>query len=258
MKRTLIVIMIIFLITSLTAACGEKGNSIELDNSEGNLTADNSAEEADDHNGDANEAADDQKDVSQDDEDVKDDYMEYEEIYMLDNDITILFGEYTKIKIKTKDGEEYISDDFSSIPVLSPDQKRLAFISPYEFETLGELHIYDIDSKTKSTIIKTIDIGDQSSVKLVKWLDDRYLLTIIGYAYGTVSRGGSLYIYDTKENNYKLLLEKEDENRREIMDLVIKPSEVTIMYAKHDEQYMEYKVEEEVFTINELLEMIKK
>lgn len=179
----------------------------------------------------------------------------YSELYNLGNDIIILFGEKTTIKINTKTEEGYISNTFSSVPVLSPDNKRLAFISPYEFELLGELHVYNIDTKEKETIINRIDIGNQDTVKKVEWLDDRYLLTIIGYGYGTVSRGGSLYMVDTNDNSLKLLIAPEEE-RTEIMDFYITDEKITIIYAKHDEDYMEYEAVEEVFIIRELTDSI--
>ncbi|WP_432662063.1 DUF4652 domain-containing protein [Wukongibacter baidiensis] len=157
--------------------------------------------------------------------------------------------------IKKDDKLELIALASTSIPDISPNKRRIAYITPYEWEAIGELYIYDMDieeedPKKSIKVIKREDIGDQNTVKVAKWLDDRYILTVVGFGYGTVTLGGDLYLYDIENKTLDLILEAGSfdktlpKERLEIVDFNIIDDDISIRVAKHDENYMEYILEE--------------
>ncbi len=116
------------------------------------------------------------------------------------------------LKIALKNGEEkVICKDLPSPPSVSPDGKRIAYLSPYQWEVLSNVHLYDIDKAKDETVWSTQDAAEDKNVreqftpKLHAWLDDRYLLMVVQYAYGTVVQGGDLFVYDTREDSLQPL-----------------------------------------------------
>jgi hypothetical protein len=146
----------------------------------------------------------------------------------------------------------------TSVPSISPDNKSIAYITPFEWEAIGELYIYDIKDEWNREVIKAEDIDDQDTVKVAKWLDDRYILTIIGLGYGTVSVGGDLYLYDTENRELKMIIDADSldkalpEDRMEIMDFDILEDNITMKIVKHNKEFMEYTVEEKVLGKDEI------
>ena len=110
------------------------------------------------------------------------------------------------LKIVIKSGEErVICNNLPSVPSVSPDGKRVAYLSPFEWEVLSNVHIYDIAGNSDEIALSTKEtaenehVREQYTPKMLAWLDDRYLLLVIQFAYGTVTQGGDLYAYDTRE-----------------------------------------------------------
>lgn len=188
---------------------------------------------------------------------------EFKKIYLADEDIrnndqeTVLYYSDEKNSwidplIIKKSGElkSICLESTSPMPAVSPNRKRIAYIHPFEWEEIGELYIYNIDNDNTEIAITREDIADQSTVKAAKWLDDRYILTIIGYAYGTVRVGGDLYLYDTKDEDLKLIVEANSLDKTtanglvEIMDFKIMDKYIILKLAKHDKEFMEYTVED--------------
>ncbi len=75
--------------------------------------------------------------------------------------------------------------------------KQIAYIDPYGWELIGEIFIYDSEKDLNYKVLKREDIPSQYTPKEVYWLDERYLIAIVGFAYGTVEVGGDVYIIDT-------------------------------------------------------------
>jgi len=189
-------------------------------------------------------------------EEFKKIYLTNEQAKNNDEEIILYYSEDKRSWIdplvikKNNELESICLESTSPIPAISPDKKRIAYIHPYEWEEIGELYIYNIDKGIAEIAITREDIADQNTVKVAKWLDDRYILTIIGYAYGTVRVGGDLYIYDTKDDDLRLAMKAESidkikpEGFVEIMDFDIMNDYITLKLAKHDEEFMEYIVED--------------
>ena len=75
---------------------------------------------------------------------------------------------------------------------LSPNGKNFAFIEPAAFELLGDLYVFKVAGKSLQRLTNN-EVGGELSVKAARWADDKTLYYIEGYAFGTVSNGGSLY-----------------------------------------------------------------
>ncbi|RKD32771.1 DUF4652 domain-containing protein [Thermohalobacter berrensis] len=159
-----------------------------------------------------------------------------------------------KLVVKINGEKNIICDNFPSRPVISPDKRRMVYISPFEFETFGEVYIYDV-KRGENQIIITKDNKKQNTPKSVYWLDDRYLLVISGYAYGTAHVGGDLYIYDTLNNKLRLYIEAKE--NKEVKDIKIHDNYITIYYAVFNDDFTDYKVKEETISKEKLYNFTK-
>lgn len=83
-----------------------------------------------------------------------------------------------------------LADNSPSEPVKSPNGKKAAYISPWEFEESSNLYIVDLEDGSQDILVST---DTENQPKDVIWEDDEHVLVIIGYRYGTVDIGGSIY-----------------------------------------------------------------
>ncbi|HOV26684.1 MAG TPA: DUF4652 domain-containing protein [Pseudobacteroides sp.] len=169
----------------------------------------------------------------------------YNKLYELPNDKQIYYSEYKSILFKSGEKLTLLNDinkdEFASSPVLSPDKKNIAYISPYEFELNGNVYIFDTDNETAKKAIQ-VDIKKEDSAKVVKWLDNDRLLVIIGYGKGTVSRGGNLYLYNIKTNELKAV--KEVSEMEEIVDVNVGTEGTIIDIITWNEEHTEFKTKQ--------------
>lgn len=102
--------------------------------------------------------------------------------------------------IKADGSTEVLAARSATEPVKSPDSKKAAYVSPVEFEELGDVYIVNLEEGKQEVLISS---EDQQTPKKVIWEDDNNILVIIGQAYGTVGVGGNIYRVnlETKEKN---------------------------------------------------------
>lgn len=157
------------------------------------------------------------------------------------------------IILKSGQDIKIISRSGASFPEVDPAKTRIAYIYPYFWETIGDVFIYDVSKDQYLVIIKGNELKNQHTPKKIKWLNDRYLLTIIGLAYGTVSKGGSLYIYDTMNNQLHFAVEPE--SMTEFVDITSVDDKKVVLETHRwtDEMMNEYTEEETIFTPNDIL-----
>jgi len=162
------------------------------------------------------------------------------------------------ITIASEKGEKVICDNpYCSSPVVSPDGTRFAYMDVLEWEELGEVYLYDLAKGQSELIIKQKkDIKDQYKPKVLCWLDNKRLLAIIGFAYGTVSVGGELYLYDMEQGELSLVLEPGE--REEICGVTVSADEVAIEYARFDEEWNHATRETKTYKLQEFLSLITK
>lgn len=167
--------------------------------------------------------------------------MVYDKLYELPNNKQIYYNDYKNILLKSADKLILLNntdkDESASSPVLSPNKKNIAYISPYEFELNGNVYVFDTDSEIAKKVIQ-VDIKQEDSAKVVKWLDDDRLLVIIGYGKGTVSMGGNLYLYNLKTDELKTL--KRADEKEEIVDVNTRKGELLLDIITWDEEFIKY------------------
>ena len=142
--------------------------------------------------------------------------------------------------------EKLINDNGPSEPVINSSKDKVVFIDNYYWEAIGNVWVYDVN-KEKSEIIIKSTTGDQQKPKSLTWYDDNKLLVVIGYAYGTVSVGGDLYIYDFDSEELSLIITTDINT--EIIDTEIVSDGIKVNYAKFNENMTEYEVESEIISI---------
>ncbi|MCL2164253.1 MAG: DUF4652 domain-containing protein [Oscillospiraceae bacterium] len=107
-------------------------------------------------------------------------------------------------------GPTILPVDYPSIPKISYDRAKVAFLSPFEWEAISKLYIFDTESNLaafSSGVYPVLeeaafpDINDQATPTSISWLDNRHLLVVVQFAYGTVTVGGDVYLFDTEANS---------------------------------------------------------
>lgn len=177
-----------------------------------------------------------------------------EVVYTFEDGTELIYTYYHGIILRYLTGEEIeIVDFIASRPEVSPDGKKIAYLYEYDFETIANVYIYDLETNTLSQET-TLDYSQDQKFKRVKWLDDNHLLVIKGYAYGTVLRGGSLYLYDIADKSLTLVAEPEE--MMEIVDIEINSDEVTyIVHRWIDDNYEKYVKEKETISKDDVLQL---
>ena len=85
----------------------------------------------------------------------------------------------------------------------SPDKQYSAYIYPDDWETIGDIYIKDsvksrwtrlqLDQEYRVTMWSSFaPQGKYTPKKKILWLDNKEFITIIGFAHGTISKGGEL------------------------------------------------------------------
>lgn len=158
---------------------------------------------------------------------------------------TVFFNE-TEIKVKNINLIKSLCTDFCSQPQVSPSKNKMAFVSPYIWESVGELYIYDFISEDIKVLIKD-RLPNKHTIKKIEWLNNDILILIIGLAYGTVSLGGNLYLYNSLTDELNIIVEKT--GNKEIIDFNICGKKINLEVAQFDENYMNHTLKLESIVI---------
>lgn len=117
-----------------------------------------------------------------------------------------------------------------------------------DFEGINRLVIEDLETG-KFTIYKYRYEGEQNTPKDIEWIDENRLYVIIGYAYGTVTMGGNLYILNVEDHSITPVFE-DSTNKEEIMTIGAN-GDGTFTYKKHiyeDEEFNVGHIEEGILS----------
>ena len=115
----------------------------------------------------------------------------------------------------------------------SPGKRMNAFLSPVEFETFADVYIEDTKNATRWQLQLALE-GQQTPKKFL-WVDDERFLVIIGYAFGTTSPGGDVYLVDARTGQGALWYKPEDYS--EVTDLKLEKGKVIMSVVRFDEDY---------------------
>ncbi len=172
---------------------------------------------------------------------------------ILEEDSTVFHRETRKKELTVIDGDKeiVINDNYPSEPVISPDKSNLVYISPYEWETLGELYLYNSRNNSNELILDIDSMPQQNTVKQVKWINNDYLLAIVGYGMGTVSVGGNVYLIEVETTETEVFYTTEES--QEVKNIEITGDKILFEIADFDEQYMDYEIIEKEFDKAEII-----
>ncbi|KYG28076.1 DUF4652 domain-containing protein [Alkalihalobacillus trypoxylicola] len=86
---------------------------------------------------------------------------------------------------------ETLTKETASIPVKNLEATKALYISPDDFETLGDVYLVDLISGEQKIIAEATE---NETPKRVIWdFDDQHIYMIKGFAHGTVSVGGNVF-----------------------------------------------------------------
>jgi len=187
-----------------------------------------------------------------DDEDIMI-YPETNNIILLDKEDTVFTTKKNEIIFKETQQEILINDYYPSEPIISPDKTRMIYISPFEWEKVGELYMFDTVTKSNEIVFGKKDMPEQNTVKRIYWVNNRYIMLIAGYALGTVSRGGDVYILDTLTGDSVLFYEAKSKNRQEVKEIIFEKDNLIFKIVEFDEEYMDYEVIKKKFDKQKVL-----
>ncbi len=180
---------------------------------------------------------------------VVDDKLIYEEseYYLLEtlkSEVQILSNDNWTPHIIKSNEEYYLitsqreGDNFTSRPVVSPDEKNIAFLTPYEFETISNVSIFSTTDMTNKNITY-LDYSQDMSFKSVNFLDNENLLVVIGAAYGTISWGGELYLLNINTEELTLIREVANDNEQ-IIEAKLVDDKISLEIIIWDDNFMEH------------------
>lgn len=154
----------------------------------------------------------------------------------LDNGYKLVYGDESEIKLI----KEISIDTLACKPKVSPNKSRLIYISPYEWEVLGDLYLCNLSGEnTKSEVILSAKkvseiVAPMQKIKVAKWKNNDELYLIIGQGYGTVSEGGDLYTYDIIKNKLSIVYKCDD--REEVVNFEVNKDEINLTIVKFNKE----------------------
>ncbi|MSS44180.1 DUF4652 domain-containing protein [Anaerosalibacter bizertensis] len=95
-----------------------------------------------------------------------------------------------------------LKNDLSSKPIISPNKRLAAFISPFCWECMSNVYVVDLYNGKISNVYNW---EYSKTPKYIKWYSNESLLLIIGETYGTVSIGGDLYSLNIKSKKLEVV-----------------------------------------------------
>ncbi len=152
------------------------------------------------------------------------------------SDIVILDIESKQKQILVENNKPGYFTLLRSIPKWSPSGEKVAFIDRLQWESGSNVWVINSDGSDLKKLIKP---KDQCKIKHISWHPTKEkILYCEGYAFGTVSVGGSIYITDLMGNK-KLIIAPEEGKRQEISSYFeIIGNKLYYHVVQYDEQYM--------------------
>ena len=118
----------------------------------------------------------------------------YETIYS-EEGWSLSYGAGRPLIVETEEGLNFLTESSTSKPVVSFDQSKVAYITPWERNALGEVYLIDLMTKSIQYVkIEALESGQ--TIKSLAFDDQGMLYVIKGPAFGSFSLGGALYKLD--------------------------------------------------------------
>jgi len=139
-----------------------------------------------------------------------------------------------------------LDKEYSKISI-SPDGKNAAYIDFVSFEALGNAYIYDSLNRLNIT---ELTYEQPDTVKDILWLDNETVALIIGYRNGTVTQGGSIYVYTYPTKQLRLVFASEE--KMEYTQIELNNENVRVKQVKWmDDNLTEYVYEDIILSVSE-------
>jgi hypothetical protein len=140
--------------------------------------------------------------------------------------------------IESIDGLFFITEDSESFPIFNDAQNKMLIISPYHFESKGNLYEYNLDTN-RLILLYEIAANELESVKKAIYFDEETVYFIKGFAFGTVTKGGQLYSLNLNTKELKSF-ELFDDDHIEITHIEFYGENAVITYIEFDLNYNNY------------------
>ena len=140
--------------------------------------------------------------------------------------------------------------EYRSKIVLSPDGCYGAYISPLEWEAVGNLFVKNIKTGEVNKLTHYRE-NRSNTPKAVVWLNDTLLLVIEGYTWGTVTVGGSLYVVNSRTGKFYSVLKPPI--HQEVAEVSTHKNSIVLKIATWSENYMDYKLSTKVLQVDSIL-----
>lgn len=143
--------------------------------------------------------------------------------------------------IKVKLGDEWLEistvDEYPSSPAISPDQRRMAYIAPYEFEMAGEVYLYTAGDREGTVLLGRDSIPDKQTPYRLMWMDEAKLAVLLGYQYGTIPSRRLLLAVDAETGARETILEVSE--RQDIREMALEPdgAGIRLVVAEYNEDF---------------------
>lgn len=131
-----------------------------------------------------------------------------------------------------------IETNTPSLPIVSPNRTKMAYIAPFFWQEIGELFVFEGKTDTVKRVLSFSDLPVTGTPKTICWLDDQYLMAIVGNAYSPTSIGGNVYLVDTESGRYTVMYEAG--NGQEVRNLKVNKGNVIIELALFNLDQTEY------------------
>lgn len=151
------------------------------------------------------------------------------------------------VQIDPNGKSKVIADNFPSMPISSPDNKKAIFINPLEWEELGSLYLYNFENGSLSEIIQPDE--NQNIPKYADWIDADNIAVIIGFGMGTIAVGGNVYVYNIPNSSLEQITFYQSEIQ--ITKLRVQNDIIKLTGIKYiDDNLNEFKDFEDTISIN--------
>ncbi|GAF65572.1 hypothetical protein BTS2_2470 [Bacillus sp. TS-2] len=104
---------------------------------------------------------------------------------------------------------ETLTKETATIPVKNLEATKALYISPSDFETLGDVYLVDLISGEQKVLAEATE--DETPKKVIWDFDDEHIYMIKGFAHGTVSVGGNVFKVNIETEEIEELTNYESE-----------------------------------------------
>lgn len=146
---------------------------------------------------------------------------------------------------------------------ISPNKQYTAYLYPDEWETIGDIYIKDpVENRwVRMQLDQELRVkmwgsyapdGKYTPKKKILWLNDEEFITIIGFAYGTVSQGGELVKVSWTTGEVEIIYPAYQKINQEVVDFALTENDLILYVNNFDANGLCQEKEEVLIPLNDL------